>query len=83
MSDENRITTKVCECCGKELPVNKFKRNNHSKDGYAKVCNDCKATSDGKNPKLAGFTPRDLLDELQSRGYHGTITYTQKHIINI
>lgn len=83
MSDENRITTKRCQCCGRELPVSKFKRNIKSKDGYAKICNDCKATNDGRNPKLLSFTPRELLDELKARGYHGTITYIQKHIINI
>lgn len=30
---------------------------------------------------LAGFTPRELMDELRARGFHGTLTYT--HEINL
>lgn len=30
------------------------------------------------NPKLKDFTPRQLMDELISRGYRGELIYTQK-----
>ena len=30
------------------------------------------------NPKLRDFTPRQLMDELISRGYRGELIYTQK-----
>lgn len=30
------------------------------------------------NPKLKEFTPRQLMDELISRGYRGELIYTQK-----
>lgn len=30
---------------------------------------------EGGNPELAKFTPRQLMDELRSRGFEGTLTY--------
>lgn len=33
--------TKVCKVCGKELPIEMFRRNNKSKDGYTDTCFDC------------------------------------------
>lgn len=85
MCDEKQITTKVCKCCGKDLPVTEFKHHRISKDGYANVCNACKANSkvEGGNPKLIGITPRELIDELRIRGYHGKLVYVQKHEINL
>jgi len=32
----------------------------------------------GTNPALAEFTPRQLIEELRSRGYKGTLTYTHE-----
>ena len=29
------------------------------------------------NPKLAAFTPRQLMEELKARGYTGELKYTQ------
>ncbi len=31
--------------------------------------------SDGGNPELARFTPRQLIEELRSRGFEGELTY--------
>lgn len=33
--------TKVCKVCGKELPIDMFRKNNKSKDGYTDTCIDC------------------------------------------
>ena len=33
--------TKVCKVCGKELPIEMFRRNIKSKDGYTDTCIDC------------------------------------------
>jgi hypothetical protein len=30
------------------------------------------------NPKLAEFTPRELMEELRFRGYRGELTFEQK-----
>lgn len=33
--------TKVCKVCGKELPIDMFRKNIKSKDGYTDTCFDC------------------------------------------
>lgn len=33
--------TKVCKVCGKELPIEMFRKNTKSKDGYTDTCFDC------------------------------------------
>ena len=33
--------TKVCKVCGKELPIEMFRKNIKSKDGYTDTCIDC------------------------------------------
>lgn len=53
------------------------------KDGYEAVCRACKAKTGDGNPELARFTPRQLIDELRCRGYHGTLEYVQRHSINV
>lgn len=77
---------KVCKYCGKELPISEFHKQRLSKDGYQTVCKACKANrpvKDFVNSKLANFSPRELIDELKGRGYHGSLVYTEKHVINI
>ena len=38
---EESKKTKVCKVCGKELPIDMFRKNNKSKDGYTDTCIDC------------------------------------------
>lgn len=83
MCEEKHVSTKVCACCGNELPVTAFNKHGRSKDGYEVICRTCKAKSGSGNPDLAKFTPRELIDELRCRGYHGTLTYVQRHEINV
>lgn len=93
------METRVCKCCGRELPVDKF-ANKHL--GVAKTCKECNARKiaeakaakknatdlnkelqKARNLKLNDFTPRELMAELARRGYQGTLTYTETHEINI
>lgn len=83
MCEEKHISTKVCSCCGNELPITAFNKHGRSKDGYGSVCRACKAKTGDGNPELARFTPRELIDELRCRGYHGTLEYVQRHYINV
>ena len=83
MCDEKQIATKRCKSCGQLLPIIAFKTDPRSKDGYCHICNACKAKGKEGNPKLAEFTPRELMEELRARGYHGTLEYVQRHQINI
>jgi len=33
--------------------------------------------------RLSEFTPREMMEELKRRGYEGTLTYTETHIIDL
>lgn len=83
MCDEKQISTKVCNCCGNELPITAFDRHGRSKDGYHKVCRACKAKLGNQNENLVKFTSRELIDELKARGYHGTLEFVQRHSIKV
>ena len=54
--EEKRI--KVCKVCGKELPIEMFRKNIKSKDGYTDTCIDC------INVKIrAGFNKKKDMQE--------------------
>lgn len=84
---------KKCSKCGKELPESEFYRKSKSTDGlqpYCKTCSNLIAKDrnrrlapsiGGGNSDLAGFTPRQLIDELKARGYKGKLTYTKEIIL--
>lgn len=77
--------TKKCNRCGELLPLTSFNKCKSSKDGYYSICKSCRKIdymNKGKVSKLskvysdvelAKFTPRQLLEELKARGYHGTL----------
>lgn len=71
--------TKKCTSCDRILPLTAFKRNAKSKDGYASKCKQCTCGKIHTNEELAKFTPRQLMDELAARGYHGTLTFIETH----
>lgn len=60
-----------CRDCQKKQNQNYAqKRTARRKERISNLEND--------NPKLKDFTPRQLMDELISRGYRGELIYTQK-----
>ena len=92
------METKVCKCCGKELPLNNFSKNAF---GYTSVCKECNSMNrkiaakkrqqikqqavDAVNARalrLEDFTPRELMQELKRRGYELEMTYTEVHKIS-
>lgn len=77
------METKVCKVCGQELPLSEFNATN----GIA-TCKKCigekikktksfKKTTGSTNSELAKFTPRELIEELKSRGYKGKLYVTR------
>ena len=35
------METKICACCGKSLPIEKFGKNRHTDDGHMMECREC------------------------------------------
>ena len=82
------METKICKKCGRELPVSLFYRASNTADGYQCNCKACRkaylaARKNGcendspikgaPDSPLGKFTPRELMDELKRRGYHGKL----------
>lgn len=87
------METKICKCCGKELPLNHFSKTAF---GYTSVCKECNSMNrriaaekkqqlkqqavDAVNARalrLEDFSPRELMQELKRRGYEFEMTYTE------
>ena len=90
---EEKLQTKQCVHCGKVLPVSEFYGNKTARDGLASWCKDCVAERRrelARNARLyetrgglSTYSPRQLMQELHSRGYRGTLTYTETKTINL
>ena len=61
---------KTCKCCGHELPITYFDKRG---GGYRNICRNCLRKESGVSERFAQFTSRELLEELRSRGYKGTL----------
>lgn len=81
------METKVCKVCGQELPLSEFRKSLLIPNGIA-TCKKCvnekikktklfKETTGSTNGELAKFTPRELIEELKSRGYKGKLYVTR------
>lgn len=81
------METKVCKVCGKELPLSEFRKSPFAPNGIV-TCKKCvsektkrtklfKKTANSTNTELAKFTPRELIEELKSRGYKGKLYVTR------
>ena len=92
------METKVCRCCGRELPIDKFYATKNAKDGRSNKCKEChKASIEASKfekqelrrlalqggKKLEDYTPRELIQELARRGYRGKLEYVEKHTIDL
>lgn len=78
---DTTTTTKKCNRCGRELPIESFHKLAKSPDGHQPYCKDCRSEMASErtkkirlskvysNPELAKFTPRQLMEELKSRGF--------------
>ena len=78
---------KVCKGCGRELPLSEFGKHDRSKDGHMSVCKECRRrrtskTDSAVNP-LEKFTARQLMHELNLRGYDGELKYVEVHKIRL
>lgn len=71
---------KTCKCCGKALPINNFRKHRY---GYRNKCISCERKEKGVDSKFSIFTSRELIEELKSRGYTGTLKYIKVETINI
>lgn len=83
------METKICRICGEEKPITDFAKHPQYKDGYDTRCKCCinahrktyyhaqKMTHKGGNSALADFSPRELIEELRTRGYKGTLQFTK------
>lgn len=81
------METKVCKVCGQELPLSEFRKSPFATN-YIATCKKCvsektertklfKRTANSTNSELAKFTPRELIEELKSRGYKGKLCVTR------
>lgn len=92
------METKVCKCCGRELPIDKFYTHKSTKDGLSNTCKECHRASIRASKyekqelrrlalqggkKLEDYTPRELMQELARRGYRGKLEYIEKHTIDL
>lgn len=88
--------TKVCNKCGKELPMDSFGVSKSAKDGKRGWCKECmnlaakeynakKKVAKGAipNPELSDFTPQELITELRARGYTGQLNFTEVKVHKI
>lgn len=71
---ETTTEKKRCKCCGRELPLSNFKA--YAK-GHRSVCMECQRKESGVSYKFQEFTSRELIEELRSRGYTGTLKYVK------
>lgn len=71
---------KKCKCCGKELPITYFNKRG---TGYRNICMSCERDKTGVSDKFKDFTSRELIEELRSRGYKGTLKYIKVEEFNL
>jgi predicted HTH domain antitoxin len=93
------METKICKCCGRELPIESFMKNGLGVSATCKECVQAKKQSkreetkrlqkqaidaiNARALKLSDFTPRELMEELARRGYEGKLKVVHIEEIDI
>lgn len=93
------METKVCKCCGRELSIDKFRETRLGRRNTCDECVSMKINEARKRKKetqqaleyakdarllrIQDFTPRELMKELNRRGYVGKLEFTVTHEIDI
>lgn len=90
--ETQKLKTKRCIKCGRELPVTEFYKRTDSPDGLQSWCKECfkEANNQPRKRKSGGavsdelktYTARQLMEELAKRGYRGELEYVKKININ-
>lgn len=75
------LITRKCKQCGEILPIDQF--NTHGVGRYKKICKNCERNLSGVSEKFKDFSDRDLINELRSRGWAGTLRYTKVEEIDL
>ena len=55
--------TKVCKCCGRELPINNFKKGRW---GYVSVCNECDKQHRAENRQARIDKAKQKVEEVRA-----------------
>lgn len=84
------METKVCKCCGKELPLTDFYKNSATKDKHDNSCKKCRNQKIAEAQKrrvpqpgiksmfrISDFEDNQLFAELRRRGYSGELHYSK------
>lgn len=91
--------TQVCKCCGRELPIGNFGRTGFGimhtcrecvgkqRKGIRKKKDELddlrRQLQEARTMRLSDFKPRELMIRLKELGYEGTLTYVERHTIDI
>lgn len=91
--------TQTCKCCGRELPIEQFTQSGfglkhtckecirkHRKEKRKKtdeIAELRRQLEEARQLRLSEFKPRELMIALKELGYEGTLTYVQRHVIDI
>lgn len=79
-SVETTAEKKKCKCCGKMLPLSYFDKRG---TGYRNTCISCLRNNNGVSEKFKDFTSRELIEELRSRGFKGTLKFVKIENFNL
>lgn len=91
--------TRICKVCGRELSINEFAKNGMGITHVCKECvtnrkrskreetkllkQQVQDAANARNLRLKDFTPRELMQELKSRGFDGKLKYVRVEEVDL